>query len=97
MKGKVFSDDELGVLEQVIELLTIRMELDYTGEEDVDWKEERETLVSILNLLCTEQLCSYIGVDSTKRKLWGWSEGGHGITEPNLARAQGGTTMQYVT
>ena len=54
MKGKVFSDDELGILEQVIKLLTIRMELDYTGEEDVDWKEEREMLVSILNLLCTE-------------------------------------------
>ena len=54
MKGKVFSDNELRVLEQVIELLTIRMELDYTGEEDVEWKEEREMLVSILNLLCTE-------------------------------------------
>ena len=38
MKGKVFSDDELRVLEQVIELLTIRMELDYTGEEDVEWR-----------------------------------------------------------
>ena len=36
MKGKVFSDDELRVLEQVIKLLTIRMELDYTGEEDVE-------------------------------------------------------------
>ena len=54
MTRKVFSEDELGVLEQVIELLTVRMELDYTGEEDADWKEERLRLVSILNLLCTE-------------------------------------------
>ena len=54
MKAKVFSDNELRVLEQVIELLTIRMELDYTGEEDIEWKEERKMLVSILNLLCTE-------------------------------------------
>ena len=34
-----------------------------------------------------------MGDDSTKINFWGWSEGGHGITEPNLARAQGGTMM----